>query len=86
MPVAAMSFGSLSPRHYLARATMPGYDESPVVAIGYLETSKTVDFDLVQTGLISGPMTVTSIDPAVGSTGGGTTVRSWAPGFDPTPR
>ena len=46
MPAAAMSFGSLSPRHYLARATMPGYDESPVVTIGYLETSKTVDFEL----------------------------------------
>jgi len=68
------TFGSLSPRHYLGRATMPGYDESPTVTIGYLETSKTVDFELVQTGLFSGPATVTSIDPAVGSTGGGTPV------------
>ena len=53
---------------------MPGYDESTTVAIGYLETSKTVDFELVQTGLFSGPATVTSIEPTVGSTGGGTPV------------
>jgi hypothetical protein len=75
------AFGSLSPRHYLARATMSGYDESPVVTIGYLETSKTLDFELVQTGLITGPMTVTSIDPAAGSTGGGTTVKILGAGF-----
>ena len=74
-------FGSLFPRHYLARATMPGYDESPVVTIGYLETSKTLDFELVQTGAISGPMTVTSIEPSAGSTGGGTTVRILGTGF-----
>ena len=54
------AIGSLSPRHYLARATMSGYATSPVVALGYLETSKTLDFELVQTGLITGPMTVTS--------------------------
>jgi hypothetical protein len=75
------AIGSLSPRHYLARATMSGYDTSPVVALGYLETSKTLDFELVQTGLITGPMTVTSIEPAAGSTGGGTTVKILGAGF-----
>ena len=75
------AFGSLSPRHYQARATMPGYEESPVVTIGYLETSKTLDFELVQTGLNSGPMTVTSIEPNEGSTGGGVTVKILGTGF-----
>lgn len=74
-------FGSLSPRHYPARATMSGYDPSPVVTIGYLETSKTLDFELAQTGLTTGPMTVTSIDPAAGSTGGGTPVIILGAGF-----
>jgi hypothetical protein len=74
-------FGSLSSRHYLARVTMLGYDESPIVTIGYLETSKTVDFDLVQAGLSTGPVTVTAIDPAAGSTAGGTTVRILGTGF-----
>jgi hypothetical protein len=75
------AFGSLTPRHYLARATMSGYDASPVVTIGYLETSKTLHFELVQAGLITGPMSVTSIDPAAGSTGGGTTVTILGAGF-----
>ena len=79
--IGRYTFGSLSPRHYLARATMSGYDASPVVTIGYLETSKTLDFELVQTGLFTGPMTVTSIDPAAGSTGGGTTVKILGAGF-----
>jgi len=75
------AFRSLSPRHYQARATMTGYDESPVVTLGYLETSKTLDFELAQTGLTTGPMTVTSIDPAAGSTGGGTPVTILGAGF-----
>ena len=60
---------------------MTGYDASPVVAIGYLETSKTLDFELAQTGLTTGPMTVTSIEPAAGSTGGGTPVMILGAGF-----
>ena len=79
--IGRYAFRSLSPRHYLARATMPGYDASPVVAIGYLETSKTLDFDLAQTGLTTEPMRVRSIDPAAGSTGGGTPVMILGAGF-----
>ena len=72
---------ALSSRHYVARATMPGYDESPAVTVGFLETSKTVDLELMQTGLITGPMTVSSIAPGAGSTDGGTPVIIGGTGF-----
>jgi IPT/TIG domain len=73
--------GSLPARHYLARATRAGYDGSPVLNIGYLETSKTLDFELITTGLTTGPVTVSALDPATGSTGGGTTVKITGTGF-----
>lgn len=74
-------FGSLSARHYLARASRAGYDGSPVVTVGYLDTSRTLDFELTTTGLTTGPLTVSALDPVRGSTTGGTTVQITGTGF-----
>ena len=73
--------GSLPVRHYVARASRSGYDASPVVTIGFLETSRSLDFELTTTGLVTGPLAVTALDPAAGSTGGGTDVTITGTGF-----
>jgi len=74
-------FGSLSAKHYQAKATMAGYDESPVESIGFMEASRTLDFELVRTGLITGQMTLTAVEPSAGSTVGGTPVTITGSGF-----
>ena len=73
--------GSLPARHYLARATRPGYATSPVVNIGYLETSRTLDFELTTTGLTTATLAVSALDPATGSTAGGAAVKITGTGF-----
>lgn len=69
------SAGSLTPRHYLARASRTGYTTSAVISLGYVEASKTVDFELTVPSAPSATLSVASISPTTGSTGGGTTVR-----------
>ena len=74
-------FGSLSTRHYLARATKTGYDASPVVNLGYLERSTTLDFELTPAGTSNAPLAINAIDPARGLTVGGAIVRITGSGF-----
>ena len=70
----------------LARATMPGYDESPVVTIGYLETSKTLD---LRAG--ADRIDYRADDRDLDRPGGGINRRRYdrdrsrAPDFDPAP-
>jgi hypothetical protein len=65
----------LSPGHYQARASKSDYAGSAIVNLGYLETSKTVDFELTAIAVPGAPPTITTIVPSTGSTGGTTTVR-----------
>jgi hypothetical protein len=74
------AFGSLMPRHYLVRASKAGYDEASVVNLGFMETSRTQNFDLTLTGS-SAALTITSIEPASGSTGGGASMKIIGSGF-----
>jgi hypothetical protein len=74
------AFNGLTPRHYLARASKSGYDTSSVVNIGFMETSRTLDFELVVAGSAA-PLTIVSVQPASGSTGGGTSMVITGTGF-----
>jgi hypothetical protein len=74
------AFGSLLPRHYHVRASKAGYDEASVVNLGFMETSRTQNFELTLTGS-SAPLTITSIEPTSGSTGGGASMKIIGSGF-----
>lgn len=73
----------LTARHYLARASRTGYESSSPVSLGYVDAARTVDFELVAVSATTAPLSVTSISPSMGSTGGGTTVRITGTGFQP---
>ena len=71
----------LTSRHYLARASKSGYTATPAVSLGYVEASRTLDFELVSPFASTAPLTVGAVSPTAGSTGGGTTVRITGTGF-----
>src|SRR5688500_13458391 len=69
--------------HYLARASKSGYEGSAITSLGYVDAARTVDFELVAVSATTAPLSVISISPSGGSTGGGTTVRITGTGFQP---
>jgi hypothetical protein len=73
--------GPLNSRHYLARASKSGYTASPAVSLGFVEASRTLDFELVSPFASTAPLSVGVVSPPAGSTGGGTTVRITGTGF-----
>lgn len=73
--------GPLTSRHYLARASKTGYTATPAVSLGYLEASRTLDFELVSVFASTGPLGVGAVSPTAGATGGGTSVRIAGIGF-----
>ena len=75
------SSGPLISRHYLARASKTGYTGTPAVSLGYVEASRTLDFELVSPFASTAPLSVGVVSPNTGSTGGGTTVRITGTGF-----
>ena len=78
------AFNGLMPRHYLARASKSGYDMSPVVNLGFLEKSRIQDFELVRTGSAA-PLSIATVQPSSGSTGGGTSIIITGSGFRSSP-
>jgi hypothetical protein len=77
------AFGSLMPRHYLVRASKAGYDNSVVVNLGFMERSRNQNFELVPAGSAM-TLTIESLEPASGSTGGGTSMTIAGTGFQST--
>ena len=73
--------GPLTSRHYLARASKSGYTATPAVSLGYVEASRTLDFELVSPFASTAPLAVGAVSPTAGSTGGGTTLRITGTGF-----
>ena len=73
--------GPLVSRHYLARASKGGYTATPAISLGYVEASRTLDFELVSQFASTAPLSVGVVSPPAGSTGGGTTVRITGTGF-----
>ena len=73
--------GPLTARHYLARASKPGYTATPAVSLGFVEASRTMDFELMSPFASTAPLSVGVVSPPVGSTGGGTTLRITGTGF-----
>jgi hypothetical protein len=73
--------GPLTSRHYLARASKTGYTATPAVSLGYVEASRTLDFELVSPFASMAPLSVGAVSPTAGSTGGGTTVQITGTGF-----
>ena len=71
----------MTSRHYLARASKSGYTATPAVSLGYLEASRTLDFELVSPFASTAPLSVGAVSPTAGSTGGGTTLRITGTGF-----
>jgi hypothetical protein len=71
----------LASRHYLARATKTGYSGTVAVPLGYLEASRTLDFELTTAAAAAAPLSITTISPARGSTAGETTARITGSGF-----
>jgi IPT/TIG domain-containing protein/carboxypeptidase family protein len=71
----------LTARQYLARASAPGYATSGIVNLGYLDASKTADFELTTAAVAAGPLSVLSVTPTRGSIAGGTTVKVTGTGF-----
>ena len=74
------AFNGLTPRHYLARASKTGYDMSAVVNLGFLERFRNQDFELVLTGSAA-PLSIATIEPSSGSTGGGISMVITGTGF-----
>ena len=74
------AFNGLTPRHYLARASKTGYDMSSVVNLGFVEKSRIQDFELVPTGSAA-PLSIATVEPSSGSTGGGTSMVITGTGF-----
>ena len=74
------AFGSLKAGHYLVRASKAGYDPSPVVTLGFMEGSRTQNFELTVTGA-SQSLTISTLQPASGSTGGGASMTITGTGF-----
>ena len=73
--------GPLTSRHYLARASKAGYTGTEAVSLGYVEASRTLDFELVSPFASTAPLSVGAVSPTAGSTGGGTTLRIKGTGF-----
>jgi hypothetical protein len=72
--------GPVPPGHYRARATKAGYDATADVDLGYVERSRSVDFELTDAASI-GAISIAGVEPNTGSTGGGTTVKVSGSGF-----
>jgi IPT/TIG domain len=70
----------LTQRHYLARASKTGYDMSAVVDLGFLDRFRNQDFELVATGS-AGPLSIATIEPSSGSTGGDVSMVITGTGF-----
>lgn len=73
------AFGSLMPRHYRVRATKAGYETSEI-NLGFLETSRRQDFELILAGSAAA-LSIGGVQPASGSTGGGTSMTITGTGF-----
>ena len=80
-PTGRYVTGPLTARHYLARASKSGYIVSAVVSLGYLEGSRTLDFELVTPFATTAPLSIASLSPTRGTSGGGTTIRITGAGF-----
>ena len=74
--------GPLQAGHYRARATKAGYEAAADIDLGYVDRSRSLDFELTDSASL-GPVALAAVEPNTGSTGGGATVKISGSGFRP---